>query len=373
MADAKYPNRLKDLGCGEGEIKDRVESCFHGMFYGDESQRVYAPVGADMGQVIDTGNNDARTEGMSYGMMAAVQMGDKDLFDRVWRWARKYMYHEEGPFKGYFAWSANLDGSLRSEGPAPDGEEYFALALLFASHRWGDGPAPLDYSVMARRILRDCLHKGRDSEGAPMWNRDNGQILFVPGCPWTDPSYHLPHFYELFALWADPEDRPFWKKAALASRAYLPTSCHPATGLAPEYSEFDGKPHKAEWDYGHHKFYSDSYRVAANIGLCHAWSGPDSALSDIASNIVRFFDAQDPADLRMYELDGTPLEEPALHPTGLLATNAMAALAIERSGPADRAVRRFWEMPPRTGPRRYYDNFLYLFALLALSGNYRVY
>ena len=373
MAERKYANRLAELGYGEKEIDERVAAAWQAMFYGSAESRIYAPVGTDMGYVIDTGNNDARTEGMSYGMMMAVQMDDKDLFDRIWRWAFTYMYRREGRFKGYFAWSANLDGSLRAEGPAPDGEEYFALALFFASHRWGDGAAPLDYSAAARRILRDCVHKGRDAEGEPMWNADNAQILFVPGCPWTDPSYHLPHFYDLFALWAEPEDRPFWKKAAEASRAYLPTACHPVTGLAPEYSEFDGSPHKAPWDYGHHKFYSDSYRVAANLGLCDAWSGRDASLSGIAGRIVRFFDGRDPADLRMYELDGTPCETKALHPVGLIATNAMASLALDRGNDADRAVRRFWDTPLRDGPRRYYDNCLYFFALLALEGQYRVY
>ena len=41
--------------------------------------------------------------------------------------------------------------------------------------------------------------------------------------------------------------------------------------------------------------------------------------------------------------------------------------------PAIDSVDRFWNTPLRTGDRRYYDNFLYLFAMLALSGNYRIY
>ena len=36
-------------------------------------------------------------------------------------------------------------------------------------------------------------------------------------------------------------------------------------------------------------------------------------------------------------------------------------------------VDRLWNTPLRTGDRRYYDNFLYMFAMLALSGNYRIY
>ena len=45
----------------------------------------------------------------------------------------------------------------------------------------------------------------------------------------------------------------------------------------------------------------------------------------------------------------------------------------EARAAAERAVRRFWDTPMRTGRRRYYDNCLYFFAILALSGHYVVY
>ena len=76
--------------------------------------------------------------------------------------------------------------------------------------------------------MKACLHKGENGrKGEPMWNRENKQILFVAGSDFTDPSYHLPHFYELFALWADEEDRAFFKEAASVSRNYLRDACHP--------------------------------------------------------------------------------------------------------------------------------------------------
>lgn len=365
-----YPNRLASLGLTQAAIDQRLESTYQTLFH-DPDQRIFFPVGDDMGYMLDTGNDDARTEGMSYGMMMAVQCGDKDVFDRLWRWSVKYMQHQDGPFKAYFAWSVSTDGTKRAQGPAPDGEEFFALALFFAASRWGDGQAPLDYSTQARAILRECVHKGESGPGDPMWDPGNHLIKFVPNTPWTDPSYHLPHFYEVFAHRADPADREFWLKAAQASRDYLPRACHPVTGLAPEYSEYDGRPYKASWDYGHHYFYSDSYRVAANIGLEAVWSGPRPVLRSLADRLLTFFHGKDPADYRMYTLDGVALDEPALHPVGLVATLAMGALATE--GPlADEAVLRFWNTPPRTGVRRYYDNCLYFFALLALSGRYRI-
>ncbi|HTH14180.1 MAG TPA: glycosyl hydrolase family 8, partial [Spirochaetia bacterium] len=228
----RYRNWFAELGLDEKAVQERIDTIWQTMFFGTDDERIYVPVGDDLGYVYDTGNDDVRTEGMSYAMMMAVQMGDRDVFDRIWRWSKRYMQHADGVFRHYFAWSVNFDGTRRAEGPAPDGEEYFALALFFASHRWGDGPAPLDYSVQARTILRECIHKGESGPGDPMWEPSNGLIKFVPNVPWTDPSYHLPHFYELFALWADEEDRPFWARAAAASRAFLPRACHPVTGLA---------------------------------------------------------------------------------------------------------------------------------------------
>lgn len=368
----KYRNVFSELGYSEEEIERKLQDTWEQVFYGDDDTRIYYPVGDDMGYLLDTGNLDVRTEGMSYGMMLCVQMDRKEEFDRIWTWSKKYMQHTKGRYKGYFAWSLNPDGTRRAQGPAPDGEEYFAMALFFASHRWGDGPEPYDYSNQARLILRECVHKGEKGTGHPMWEPKNKLIRFVPETPWTDPSYHLPHFYELFSLWADPCDAQFWKEAAAASREFLPRACHPVTGLAPEYSNYDGTPHKAPWNYGHHHFYSDAYRVAANIGLDAAWFGAQPWHQSIAEKIQAFFAAMgDNADYRMYAIDGTPLEEKSLHPVGLIATNAQSALAA--GGPnAEKLVRMFWNTPVRTGVRRYYDNCLYFFSLLALSGRYRI-
>lgn len=118
----------------------------------------------------------------------------------------------------------------------------FCHGAFFASNRWSDGAEPYDYKAQARKILRACIHQGEDGEGDPMWDPETKLIKFIPETPFSDPSYHLPHFYELFAKYADEEDQSFWKEAADASRAYLHTACHPVTGLSPEYANYDGSP-----------------------------------------------------------------------------------------------------------------------------------
>jgi hypothetical protein len=196
------------------------------MFEGPD--KIYWENDEGLGYVMDTGNHDVRTEGMSYAMMIAVQYDRKDVFDKLWGWVMKYMFMTEGLHKGYFALSVDLSGVPNADGPAPDGEEYFAMALFLTSGRWGE-----------------------DGEGYPMWNPENHLIKFIPETEWTDPSYHLPHFYEVFAQRADEADRPFWREAAAASRRYLVTACHPETGMNPEYSNYDDTPHVDEHDHWH--------------------------------------------------------------------------------------------------------------------------
>ncbi|MCI8717881.1 MAG: xylanase [Lachnospiraceae bacterium] len=380
-----YRNVFAEIGKTDEEIQTKLENARNTFFYGNEEERIYHQVGADMGYLEDTGNHDVRTEGMSYGMMMCVQLDMKEEFDRIWKWSKTYMYLEEGENEGYFAWSCKTNGEKNAYGPAPDGEEYYAMALFFASHRWGDGQGIFNYGQEARNILKACIHKGENKRpGAPMWNRENKQILFVPGCEFTDPSYHLPHYYELFALWADEEDRDFWKLAADASRRYLALACHSVTGMSPEYGEFDGSPVDKEMQWGgrHNLFYSDAYRTVANIGLDFVWFGIDKGHYGAPIRLMRFLKTDLEAARCAFEIDGTPTEQTVLHPVGLLAATAQGALAVPHGNRKEYAddweiakqwVEWFWNQPLRRGERRYYDNCLYLFALLALSGNYRIY
>lgn len=377
-----YRNLFVQSGKSEEEVQERLQEIWNNFFYGSEEERIYHPAGEDMGYLEDTGNHDVRTEGMSYGMMICVQLNKKEEFDRIWKWACTYMWMDEGENEGYFAWSCALDGKKNSYGPAPDGEEFFAMALFFASNRWGDGEGIYCYSAQARKILHACIHKGYEGrEGAPMWNHQNKQILFVPGSGFTDPSYHLPHFYELFALWAEEEDREFFREAAKASRNYLNAACHEKTGMCAEYAEFDGSPmsRPLPWTTDRHDwFYSDAYRTAANIGLDFEWFGICCGQEKAPGRLQQFLGKQK-EPWKIYEIDGTRLSKDALHPVGMLASTAQGALAVignskdeKETAQAWEWVERLWNQPLRTGERRYYDNCLYFFAFLALSGNYRI-
>ena len=365
-----YPNYLTEIGITDAKAAELVQNAFNTIFF-DPEENFCHHTDEDAWCMVDTGNIDARTEGMSYGMMMCVQMDRQDIFDRLWTFSDRYMRLTSGPNAGYFAWSVNLEGRHNAEGPAPDGEEYFAMALFMASARWGDRDGLFAYSAQAREILRHVVHQHELVPGGqPMWDPENYLIRFVPGMLISDPSYHLPHFYELFAEKADEADRPFWKKAAEESRKYIVKSAHPVTGLSPEYAEYSGEIKllfRKPWEY-----YSDAYRVAENIALDHIWFGPHPEQDVVCTRLQDFFATQDMDNLQAYKLDGTPQDEPAMHPTAIKAILGAASVCSKSTHRLD-FLRLFADTPLRKGNRRYYDNCLYFFCLLMLTGYYRVY
>src|SRR5690606_12337489 len=118
-------------------VDAKITAGFQQLFHG-KTDPVYYEFGSDEAYILDANNNDVRSEGLSYGMTIAVQRDKQQEFNRLWKFAKQRMALS-GPDAGMFHWRTNTAGQVTGQGSAPDGEEYFALALIFASKRWGDG------------------------------------------------------------------------------------------------------------------------------------------------------------------------------------------------------------------------------------------
>jgi len=374
FTSGRYRNLFKEMmNKSDAEIQAKLDTAWKQLFYGnDDTQRVYYPVGADMAYVMDIGNGDVRSEGMSYGMMIAVQMNKKEEFDRIWKWAKTYMYQKDGPYRGYFAWHCKPSGEQIHGNPASDGEEWFVMALLFASGRWGNGTDIFDYRAEAQAILNTMLHKedGKSNLATNMFDAKTRQVVFVPtigrNSSFTDPSYHLPAYYELWARWAN-KDNAFWKQAAQASREFFKKAAHPQTGLMPDYAGFDGTPTGGE----HEDFRFDTFRTASNVAVDYAWFAVDPWQVEQSNRQLGFFyDQGIDRYVNQYTLDGKPLSSD--RSTGLIAMNAVAALAAT-TDKAPEFVKALWDASIPSGKWRYYDGLLYTLALLHVSGNFRIY
>ena len=388
----KYKNLFLEAGHSKKEIDKKLNAVFDSLFFGEN--RIYFEVGEDMGYVSDIKNHDVRTEGMSYGLMIAVQFDRKDIFDRIWRWSKKYMQNQEGPYEGYFRWSCKIDGTSNAAGPASDGELYFITSLLFASNRWGNDTG-INYLAEAQHIL-NCIQPRETTFPAFMHfperkvtmsliDPKTNLITFVPGSNYTDPSYHIPVFYEIWAKYAQDGRSEYWLECAKASREYLHKSIHPDTGLNPDYNNYDGSLLGSRQIIGD-AFRYDSWRVPMNAVLDYTWSGGKDAEWQIMyeNKIQNFFYSQGiDTFVDQYNVDGTTPERilgaggytKLRHSLGIVSTLAAASI-ISTNEHRMEFVDKIWNsshLPYADGYYdAYYDGLMRLFAMMHLSGRYRV-
>lgn len=400
LATGTYRNLFVEAGHSEAEVEAKLREVFDDVFKG--KHRCYFEVGKDMAYISDIKNNDVRTEGMSYGMMIAVQFDRKDIFDRLWRWTKKYMQMQEGAMKGYFRWSCKRDGTPNAHGPASDGELYYITSLIFASNRWGNS-GEIDYLKEAQYIL-DCIqpreteftmHRGEDGKKLEkpinvkrtisLIDPATSLITFVPGAPFTDPSYHIPAFYEVWARYAEDGRASYWRECARKSREYLHKSMHPMTGLNDDYNNFDGTPLHNNRLLGD-CFRYDSWRVPMNIALDYSWACSDRQWQQNYGHTIQnfFFSQGIDSYLDQYNTDGTlpkqilpaGTHQPKLrHSIGLMATLAASSIMCSHPKSYD-FIDRLWNAKHKPDADgyfdAYYDGLLRLFAFMHLSGHYRV-
>ena len=380
----KPGNVFKEAGYSQAAIDAKVDKAYKDLF--ESTAGIYFEVGDSMAYVSDLKNHDARTEGLSYGMMVAVQLNKKEVFDRIWRWSKRYLQHQDGPREAYFAWSIDPTTLKKnSEGSASDGELYFVTDLLFASNRWGNNSG-INYYAEARRILDAMWKKDGTGDIFNLINTAHKQISFVPegnGYTWTDPSYHLPAFMEIWAMYAKDGHEQFYKDCADTSRAYLHRATHPVTGLNPDYSEFSGAPHDTRWIPVAFRY--DSWRVPMNIAMDYAWFAKDAAWQqEYAKRLQRFFRSKGIDSFEdQFNLDGS---RPASilqaggfkklrHSIGLVAAVASTAMINKEKSSHD-FIHALWNeklQPYEDGYfDPYYDGLLYLFSLMHLSGKYQI-
>ena len=108
------------------------------------------------------------------------------------------MWHRNGDeWDGYFSWQIRLSGGADNK-PAPDGEMYFMMSLLFAANRWNDSQYMEDAQYILDKISM------RDGWG-------------------NDFYYYSPAPYQSYVIWsAGPNGRTFppWvSRESLGSQA----------------------------------------------------------------------------------------------------------------------------------------------------------
>ncbi|MDE5840156.1 MAG: hypothetical protein K2H49_04480 [Muribaculaceae bacterium] len=378
-----YFNTL--LGKTEEETKAKIDGVWKHFFtpgdmsvYEDAEQSSVYYLDGDMGFILDTGSNDVRTEGMSYGMMISLQLDKPEVFDRLWRWSKEYMaYPADSAWDGYFCWQCSPDGRKIGGSNASDGELYYVTSLLLAGEKWNKP----EYIAEANQILEKIMTKDGQSTGVyNLFDKDRKLITFVPdslGYDFTDPSYMLPAFLDFWALKVS-SNNDFWREAADAARDHLIESAHPVTGLHPDYSNYDASPYA--WPYAEYDtsiYMYDAIRCAMNIGMDSYLTGKDTGRqSEVMARLLEFF-KKDGFSHAHFNLDGTNAFD--TYSCGMTGSNAVGAITL--AGSEDQGMRalakefveRLWNTEPPKGKYRYYEGMVYFLSLLHVSGNFNLF
>ena len=99
-ATGSYRNLFAEAGHSQAEIRRKIDGAFQQLLHGKATnETVYYPAGSNsngpLAFITDIKHHDVRTEGLSYGMMIAVQLNKKAEFDALWNWSKAYLYVAE--------------------------------------------------------------------------------------------------------------------------------------------------------------------------------------------------------------------------------------------------------------------------------------
>ena len=295
-----------------------------------------------------TNNNDTVSEGIGYGMMAAVYMADRATLDGLWAYAQARL-DENGVMNWHYDAGGNaLDGG----GGATDADEDMAFALVMADAQWPTG----GYGGAAKTLIGHLLDHEVESGTSILKPGDR-----FGGSDQTNPSYFAPAYYRVFASYTG-ESR--WMGVVDASYTLLNKCANPKTGLVPDWCNADGVAQRSS----HYSY--DACRTPWRIALDACWNAEPRAQTYLA-RLSAFFGKIGAASIKDgYGLDGTPLGAAnALAFVGPAGASALPGPASTLTRDAYTRVKAVSRLAAGSG-YDYYDASWGVLSLLLMTGNF---
>jgi endo-1,4-beta-D-glucanase Y len=224
--------------------------------------------------------NDTVSEGMGYGMLAAVYVGDKDTFDGLWAFTKANF-----DSNGLMNWHITSSGAVASggQGSATDADEDIAFALLMASDQWKGGTY-LDDAVTMINVMRgyDLFTDGSVQNGDG-WSSTNALY----------PDYFSPAYYRVFAK---ATGDTFWSKtvidagyahlaAVTGTHGLVPNSTNLQNSLTASTCNRTNPTYTCDLRYGY-----DACRTPWRIGMDACWNNEPRAFTYLMA-IGGYFDS----------------------------------------------------------------------------------
>jgi endo-1,4-beta-D-glucanase Y len=224
---------------------------------------------------------ETTSEGQAYAMLRAAWLDDRPTFDRTWHWTQVHLQVRGDALFGWL-WGRDQAGrwALLNRSTAADADEDIALALVFAAHRWPDGP----YLAEARSVISGVwarevvVERGRPYLVAGEWAADMRPQIVV------NPSYLAPYAYRVFAAedpahpWAQLVDSSY---RVLDRCTWSRLNEDASAGLPPNWCVLsaDSGTARAYWEQGGDTYGSDAFRVMWRVALDFEWNGAPQAIS----------------------------------------------------------------------------------------------
>ena len=164
-----YRNLFAEAGHSPAEIQQKINAAFGQLFHGaPDTQAIYFPAGTNangpLAYITDIKHHDVRTEGLSYGMMIAVELDKRAEFDALWNWSKTYLYVAETnhPSYGFFAWQARTNGVRMSQFVAHGWRRVLCHGPLFCGAPLGPGRGHLRLRGGSEPIIEAHAASGID-------------------------------------------------------------------------------------------------------------------------------------------------------------------------------------------------------------------
>jgi endo-1,4-beta-D-glucanase Y len=243
------------------------------------------------------------SEGIGYGMLMAVSLDDRAVFDGLWAYYTANV-NEHGVMHWQRGGCAGTQPSQNSNNGATDAELDAAMALLMANCRWSDA----SYLTDAEALISAIRNYETSSSGG-LYLLNPGDTFGGADC--LNASYFSPGYYRAFAEHAATQsERDFWNQLAADSYTLIDRMAHASTGLVPNWADMSGNtgpqgPSGCAW-YDEADIYgSDAARTPWRIAVDYIWWGTPEAKSWL-DRVTDWVKTQGITTVgRKYQLDGT--------------------------------------------------------------------
>jgi endo-1,4-beta-D-glucanase Y len=261
--------------------------------------------------------NDTVSEGIGYGMLIAVYVGDHTLFDGLWGYAQTQMSG------GLMNWCIPAGGGScsASGGSATDADEDMAFALIQAGKRWGG-----TYASAASTMISAIWSKDIDgSSKIPTGGSNYGSTSSKP----TNPSYFAPAFYKAFASVDAGHD---WNGVATASYSALSSIAAKASkaGLVPAWCGSNCTSVSSNGGADDSVYQYDAHRVPWRFGIDACWNSATTGKTFLMNNASFFAGVAQTGVGRIadiYTLSGTPNSDAEPNSMSIIGTAGVGAMA----------------------------------------------